>query len=302
MTKLVICRGVPGSGKTTLAKRWVAQDPSLFARVNKDDLRAMLHESAYLGKQTESQVNAVRDNAIRSLLKKGINVVSDDTNLPDAVAQHLAQVAADESCWVEVWDLTGLAVDICVERDAARRHPVGEKVIRKMHRKHVEGRGFPLPPVQHGGPTIQEERYHPKAGTPKAIMVDIDGTVALHTGVRSPYDETLVHLDQPNVPVIAAIRDLVRSANYQVVYCSGRTDACRDATERWITDNVQHYGPLFMRKDGDKRKDWVVKRELFDAHIRDSYDVFAVFDDRNRVVDMWRRLGLTVFQVADGDF
>jgi hypothetical protein len=57
-----------------------------------------------------------------------------------------------------------------------------------------------------------------------------------------------------------------------------------------------------MRAAGDTRADAVVKRELFDAHIRDRYAVTAVFDDRDSVVAMWRGLGLTVFQVAYGAF
>ena len=57
-----------------------------------------------------------------------------------------------------------------------------------------------------------------------------------------------------------------------------------------------------MRATGDPRKDSIVKREIFDREIRDRYRVVGVFDDREQVVQMWRALGLTVFQVAEGDF
>jgi hypothetical protein len=50
------------------------------------------------------------------------------------------------------------------------------------------------------------------------------------------------------------------------------------------------------------RKDSVVKQELFDEHIRDIYDVVAVYDDRQQVVDMWRAMGIDCFQVAPGNF
>lgn len=59
---------------------------------------------------------------------------------------------------------------------------------------------------------------------------------------------------------------------------------------------------LFMRETDDKRKDHVVKLELYKKYIDGNYNVEAVFDDRQRVVDMWRDIGLTVFQVADGNF
>lgn len=57
-----------------------------------------------------------------------------------------------------------------------------------------------------------------------------------------------------------------------------------------------------MRPAGDSRKDAIVKREIFDQEIRDRWRVIGVFDDRQQVVRMWRALGLTVFQVAEGDF
>lgn len=57
-----------------------------------------------------------------------------------------------------------------------------------------------------------------------------------------------------------------------------------------------------MRKSGDMRKDSIVKREMFDEHIRGRYNVNFVLDDRNQVVELWRSMGLTCLQVADGDF
>lgn len=119
---------------------------------------------------------------------------------------------------------------------------------------------------------------------------------------RGPYDEMRVHRDAPNPPVIATVRAL-RAAGSEVIFCSGRTDGCRRATEAWLAGHVlpDHAG-LYMRKAGDVRKDAVVKEEIYRLHIEPFYDVLLVLDDRNRVVAMWRALGLTVLQVADGDF
>jgi hypothetical protein len=84
---------------------------------------------------------------------------------------------------------------------------------------------------------------------------------------------------------------------------SGRTDACREATEEWLRVHVGvPWEALHMRPAGDMRKDSVVKRELFDRHVRDHYDVRRVYDDRSQVVEAWRSIGLTCLQVADGDF
>jgi hypothetical protein len=57
-----------------------------------------------------------------------------------------------------------------------------------------------------------------------------------------------------------------------------------------------------MRPAGDSRKDSIVKSELFDAQIREAYDVVCVLEDRNQVVEAWRAMGLTVLQVAEGNF
>jgi len=62
------------------------------------------------------------------------------------------------------------------------------------------------------------------------------------------------------------------------------------------------YAALHMRVTGDQRRHAVVKAEIFEREIRDRYRIVGVFDDRDQVVRMWRRLGLTVFQVAEGNF
>jgi hypothetical protein len=87
-----------------------------------------------------------------------------------------------------------------------------------------------------------------------------------------------------------------------VILMSGREDKFRPETERWLNANDVVYSMLLMRKTGDFRKDAIVKRELYETHIKGKYQVFFVLDDRDQVVTMWREQGLVVFQVADGDF
>lgn len=135
----------------------------------------------------------------------------------------------------------------------------------------------------------------------KAILVDVDRTIAL-PGDRNPYIKTLeeselVLLDRPNSNVITAVNNMWY-CGHEVVFVSGRYEICRKYTEQWLREYVRtiHF-ELFMRSDGDNRPDAVVKEELYLRNIKDKYDIAVVFDDRDEVVEMWRKYGLTCFQV-----
>ena len=109
--------------------------------------------------------------------------------------------------------------------------------------------------------------------------------------------------DTVNEPVLELL-DKFRSGQqiYEIVFCSGRPERCRADTVDWLGAYVgySHY-ELYMRQDGDFRRDDIVKQEILDKHIEKDRVLF-VLDDRDQVVDMWRRNGLTCFQVAEGDF
>lgn len=155
----------------------------------------------------------------------------------------------------------------------------------------------PVPVITRTSPGV----YRPSPDLPEAILVDIDGTVAL-MGLRNPYDMSSVSADTPHQAVITAIRAM-HAAGHHIVFCSGRSDDARDDTVSWLAEHVGvAYEALFMRATGDHRPDSEVKAEIFEREIRHRWRITAVFDDRNQVVRMWRSLGLTVFQVADGSF
>jgi hypothetical protein len=135
-----------------------------------------------------------------------------------------------------------------------------------------------------------------------AVIVDIDGTLALRTGDRSPYDWDRVGEDEPHPPVIELVQLIAAAGRHAVILMSGRDEVCRWQTEMWLDAQGVRFDELWMRAERDNRKDSVVKEELYWQHIHGRYQVSWVIDDRRQVVTMWRRLGLTVLQCADGDF
>lgn len=131
---------------------------------------------------------------------------------------------------------------------------------------------------------------------PTAIIVDIDGTLA-HRTDRSPFDWKRVGEDTLD----AVVASIIRQYPF-VILVSGRDEVCRVETIKWLLDNDVKYELLFMRAEGDNRKDAIVKEEIYKTKIEPHYKVEFVLDDRNQVVEMWRRNGLKCLQVAEGDF
>jgi hypothetical protein len=132
-------------------------------------------------------------------------------------------------------------------------------------------------------------------------MVDVDGTLALNTH-RNPYDWRASGDDPPNLAVVTASQALAAHPNIAaIIVISGREERARDITASWLQSEGVPCDLLLMRADGDYRSDDIVKEELFRRHVEPHF-VLGVLDDRDRVVQMWRRLGLVCFQVADGSF
>ena len=148
------------------------------------------------------------------------------------------------------------------------------------------------------------------------IIFDLDGTLALidkrRELSRKPngkidfkilHDPSNIHLDEPNLPVVKMAR-LFAEDGFNIVIFSGRSDKTATATVSWLSQNKVPFNKLVMRphKTMNFIPDEVLKKQMLDDAPFDIDDIFMVVDDRQKVVDMWRDLGLTVFQVAEGNF
>ena len=150
----------------------------------------------------------------------------------------------------------------------------------------------------------------------KTVIFDLDGTLALIDKRRAIstkdngkmdwdkfFDPQNIKLDVPNTPVIK-MAQMLDSQGFNIVILSGRSKATYRTTRQWLIQNDVPFDDLHMRPTSDDwhfMKDSDLKQIWLDSVV-DKDDVFAVFDDRNQVVDMWRKNGLTTFQVADGNF
>lgn len=154
------------------------------------------------------------------------------------------------------------------------------------------------------------------SGRTPAIIVDIDGTVALR-GTRGPFDWARVGEDTPNRVVIDVIEAWsLTHPDHTIIVVSGRSDKCFLATGLWLQHHLfdrlnqsrtrAGHPPLaeelHMRPEGDYRPDTDIKAEIYIDKIQRHYEVHFVLDDRNSVVKLWRDLGLTCLQVAPGNF
>ena len=137
---------------------------------------------------------------------------------------------------------------------------------------------------------------------PKAIISDLDGTIALLKG-RNPYAPKTIMNDDLNESVADILKTYNKYTDVVLFIVSGRSDRYKKETEKWLKKyGLNFYKDLIMRPDKDKRKDYVLKKEMYETHIKGKYEVLFVLDDRDQTVKLWRDLNLTCLQVTEGNF
>lgn len=137
MSKLIICRGIPASGKTFWAKKWVLEDPEHRVRINQDDIRLMLGK--YWVPSREKLVQEIQFDAIVEALSRGFNVVIDNTNLNKKVLDQFDRlIKTYEDYEIEYKDFFDTSLSVCIERDKNRDLQVTEKVIRSFYNNYKD--------------------------------------------------------------------------------------------------------------------------------------------------------------------
>lgn len=318
MKKVIILTGLSGSGKSTFAQRFCLENAN-WLRVNRDDIRrsvlpVSLNEYWKTWPDQEKSriemlVSALQETAILEGLKRGWHVLIDNTNLRQSYFTLFRKLLSQHFEEIEIsYKLIDTPLEECIRRDSARPDSVGEAGIRRQAEQLATLKAnFRFAPEilrRKAVPDVIVNDPDSELPLPDCVLVDIDGTVA-QRGDRSPFDWHRVGTDTPKWPIIRLVQSL-KSAGYTILFLSGRDAVCRSETMAWLERYFEWKSSdyqLFMRPRNDNRKDFIIKHELFDQHIRGLYQVELVLDDRQQVVDLWRKtLKLTCLQVDYGDF
>ena len=295
-TTLRILIGVSASGKSTWAKQFVAKNDK-WCIVSRDDYRYAWQNRGVVDAKLESIINEQVKSSIQALIAAGYSVLYDATNLK---VRYIKDIASYVKYTAHVdYMVFDVPKQTCIERDAKRERSVGEEVIERQYKDYkVLTDSFDFQPIK---PSVK--RYVTPAfdsKKPDCILVDIDGTLAHTSGKRSHYDMTKVGVDDCDIIIKEIVNRL--SKFYVVIVVTGRDEFCRKDTTKWLDDNEIKYNKLLMRKDDDKRKDSLIKEDIFWNDIEPNYNVRFVLDDRDQVISMWRDLGFKCLQVEYGNF
>ena len=282
MSKLIIMRGLPASGKSTRAKEILEQSGNAV-RLNRDLLRTMLHCDKFTGRNEQATTDTEEIIALY-FLKNGKNVIIDDTNLNPKTLKRWTSFWPNH----EIIDMTDVSVNECIKRDRTREKKVGQHVILRMamqHLEHMKGENVVICDLDGTLCNIDHRLHFVKDGNRdwKSFFANLR-----HDTVRTDVFDNMLH-------------SLVKH-NAKLVFVSGRPEEYRKETEEWLMpliDIRDSHTPLFMRPKGDHRPDTEVKAEIYDKLLSKT-NVVEIFDDRPSVIRMWRDKLLNVTDVGTG--
>ena len=138
MSKIVLCRGIQGLGKTTWAKQWVLEDPEHRVRFNNDDIRNMLGK--YWVPSREHLVSDIKKDFIVSAMEFGYDIVVDNMNFNPKEIEYYENLVDSTLGYMNCYSLEYkdffIPLEVCIERDSKRENPIGEEVIRKTYERY----------------------------------------------------------------------------------------------------------------------------------------------------------------------
>lgn len=287
--KIIVLVGPPAAGKTTFARE-LAKAGTPYVIVNRDSIRNARGE--YWIPDQEDYISDIEEYSVRSAINRNLIPIIDATNLNPNTIRKWENLAKELNCEIEYKQFY-IPFKEALERDANREQSVGKKVLRKFYERYFY--------EQYAKEIGYDSRLIRDANEkPDCIVIDLDGTVALHRN-RLPFDWDKLGTDFFDPRMHHIIMTYVKSG-VKLIFLTGRPESVRLATENWIDSNLWTKYELIMRPVNDYRSGEIVKKELWEKYVEPYYNTLCVFEDSNKCVDMWRDLGLLTCQVANGDY
>lgn len=319
--KCLLLRGYPGSGKS-FAGRLLASEWGNTVICSADDY--WIDSKGFYNFDVTKLKLAHDDcfNKFKKAIEKGMNVIIDNTNLKyDDCKRYLEYLLKNNNLNATRYSVDFLEVayndietaislrtgnsngkNIPADKMRAMYNLFKKNSCKTLMYANFTGKInfiFPRDIVEY---SFLENSYVPSDN--EAVICDLDGTISLFkladgTELRNCYAAETSNADLINVAVAKAI-SAFELTGHTVIFLSGRESKYREPTLEFLNRVSEKFGlssdiKLYMRESGDNRSDDIIKAELYEKHIKDKYKVVAVFDDRPRVVRLWRSMGLFVF-------
>ena len=291
MSKLVIMRGLPGSGKSTWAKAWVNEDPINRVRLNWDDMRNMMGPYWVPERENTGVLKELREKFLKHMMERNWDIVCDNMNLNPKEIEFYENIVKEfnedgHPYTIEFKDFF-IPVEECIRRDAMRANPIGEKTIKSLFHKYM-----PLIVGSEHRKKIESQPTY-RADKPDCIIVDMDGTLAFNLSGRSFFDDIdMIKYDTPLLATVSILRAMKMTGTCNIFIVTGRSEKSREATEVWLTENNIPFDKVFMREEGDFSHSNDFKQKVYEDNIKNNYNVLFVLDDDTKCMKMYQEQGL----------
>lgn len=301
--KIILTRGIPGSGKSTWAKAWVTEDPEHRIRLNWDDMRNMMGPYWVPSREPINKHMLWAGLNMAAYCTRPYDIVIDNMNLnskdwkqyEDWINNYNQSLNSEETNTQYVLEFKDFFIPLeeCIRRDAMRPNPIGEKTIKDIWRRY-----------KHFIQTTEVENVvnnlRQSTGKVPCIVVDMDSTMCFNTTKRPWYGDGAAEgmlKDVPNPGVVAVVKELQRK--FPIIVVTGRDTTQATVTKQWLAKQGIIPTEFYFRTEGDYRKGVEVKNELINQ-VLNKYDIVAIFEDCEPIVKMFRDMGLTVLQPNKG--